>query len=140
VLKTPRAIKPLSLFFAFGTAMSGLTAVLLAFPGTALDQVWRINPAAQAALQPMDGWAVLLMATVCASCAIASVGLWRLRPWGYWSALIVLAVNLIGDVLNALIAQDWRTLIGLPIGAAMIAYLVSSRMLFTPRDAGLREP
>ena len=30
-------------FFAFGTSMCLLTIVLLAFPGTALDALWRAN-------------------------------------------------------------------------------------------------
>ena len=33
-------------FFAFGTLMCLLTIVLLAFPGTALDALWRANPEA----------------------------------------------------------------------------------------------
>jgi hypothetical protein len=35
---------------------------------------------------------------------------------------------LLGDALNALVRADWRTLIGLPIGGAMLAYLLSKRV------------
>jgi hypothetical protein len=40
----------------------------------------------------------------------------------------VLAVNLLGDTLNAIVRHDLRTLIGLPIGGALILYLTSKRM------------
>jgi hypothetical protein len=128
----PLGMKLLALFFAFGTTMSGLTAILLLFPGTPLDTVWRVNPAARDALQPLGLVAVMLMSAVCAGCATACLGLWRLRSWGYWTALAVLTINLIGDTLNFVILHDWRTLIGLPIGGAMIAYLIPRRHLFAP--------
>jgi len=44
--------------------------------------------------------------------------------WGVSLALGILAVNLVGDLLNAFLRHDLRTLIGLPIGGAMIAYLL----------------
>jgi hypothetical protein len=34
----------------------------------------------------------------------------------------------VGDLLNAFLRGDWRTLIGLPIGAAMLTYLLSRRI------------
>ena len=38
-----------------------------------------------------------------------------------------LAANLVGDSLNALLRHDPKTLIGLPIGALMIWYLVKKK-------------
>ena len=110
--------------------MSGLTAILLLFPGTPLDAIWGLNPAARDAFRPLGQPAVALMIAVCAACLTACVGLWRLQVWGYWTALTVLSINLIGDTLNFVLLHDWRTLIGLPIGGAMIAYLFSRRNRF----------
>jgi len=36
-------LKLLAAFFAFGAAMCALTIVLLLFPGTELDSLWRLN-------------------------------------------------------------------------------------------------
>lgn len=36
-------------FFAFGATMCTLTIILLLFPGTALDLLWRLNPDAHSA-------------------------------------------------------------------------------------------
>jgi hypothetical protein len=123
----PLGITALSGFFVFGAAMSGLTCFLLLFPGTALDAVWRLNPQAREAFQPMGPWAVVLMAIVCAACALAARGLWIVAPWGRWLAVGILTVNLIGDLANAFLRGDLRTLIGLPIAGALIAYLLSPR-------------
>ena len=44
-------------FFAFGTLMCLLTIVLLAFPGTAFDALWRANPEAHEAFAAHRAWA-----------------------------------------------------------------------------------
>jgi len=107
--------------------MCTLTIVLLLFPGTALDPLWRLNPDAHVAFQSVGKWAVLLMFVVATGCAFAAVGLWRSSLWGIRIALIILSLNIIGDLLNALGRHDYRALIGLPIGGAMIFYLVRYR-------------
>src|SRR5215813_13009167 len=96
----PFGVTLLSLFCVFGTLMASLTAVMLLFPGTILDLLWRLNPRAHEGFAMLGWWAVLLM----------------------------------GDTMNAVIGHDWHTLIGLPIGGAMIAYLVSRRRVFVKQN------
>src|SRR3954451_1028184 len=115
-MKRPPGITALALFFVFGNVMSGLTAVMLSFPGSVIEPLWRLNPRAREGFVGMGGWAVVLMLVVCVACATAAVGLWRCSRVGYWTALVVLAINLVGDTANAVVGHDWRTLIGLPIG------------------------
>lgn len=116
-------IKVFAGFFAFGTAMCILTILLLLFPGTALDSVWRLNPAAHVAFQSIGHVAIPLMLLVGIACGSAAVGLWRNRRWGIRLALIILSLNIVGDLFNALVRHDNRALIGLPIGGLMIFYL-----------------
>jgi hypothetical protein len=124
----PPGLVLLTLFFGFGTTMSALTALALSFPGTWSEQLWRLNPAARTGFEALGNWAVPLMLLVAAACAGAAVGLWWGKLWGYRLALTVLSVNLMGDIFNALVRGDRRTLIGLPIGGAMIGYLLSRRI------------
>lgn len=70
------------------------------------------------------------MGAVCFACAAAGLGLWRRRPWGYWTAIVVLGIDLLGDAANSLVARDWRTLIGLLIAGVMILYLFGKRRHF----------
>ena len=115
-------------FFLFGAAMSGLAGASLLWPGGALEPIWRLNPEARVALGRMGPWAALLMLAVCVACGLAARGLSVRAPWGRRLAIGVLAVNFVGDGANVLLRGDLRTLIGLPIGAALIAYLASGRV------------
>jgi len=110
-------------FFAFGAAMCALTIGLLLCPGTPLDSLWRLNPDAHLAFQWSGKWSLLLMIIVGTGCAFAATGLWQGTLWGIRLALIILSVNIAGDLFNALVRHDYRALIGLPIGGAMIFYL-----------------
>src|SRR5438105_2968948 len=102
----PAGVTALGLFFAFGTSMAFLAAMMLLFPGSILEPLWRLNPHARESFAAMGLWAVLLMAIVSAACATASIGLWRRKLWGYVTALTILSMNLIGDTTNALLQND----------------------------------
>jgi uncharacterized membrane protein (DUF2068 family) len=128
--RRPAGIVVLSLFFVIGTLASGLTVVLLILPGTSLDMLWRLNPHARGGFDTIGHSAVFLMSAVCLACCSAVLGLWRLRRWGLWTAISILSVNLLGDILNAFLLWDWRTLVGLPIAGLMIAYLLRNRTIF----------
>ncbi|HEY7001665.1 MAG TPA: hypothetical protein VH330_07975 [Candidatus Udaeobacter sp.] len=115
-----------SAFFAFGAMMCAVTAALLLFPGSRLDSLWRLNPHARPAFQALGSWSLVVMLTVGIACLFAAIGLWRGTFWGILLALIILSINIIGDTINAFFRHDYRALIGLPIGAAMILLLVRS--------------
>jgi len=127
--RLPIAIKAMAAFFAFGTLACSVTVVALLFPHSALDAVWRLNPEAQVSFQRIGApLAATLMAAVGSGCALAAIGLARGREWGRRLAMVILAVNLIGDTVNAFARHDLRTLIGLPIGGAMIWFLAAQRV------------
>ena len=103
--------------------MCGLTVGLLLFPGSALDSLWRLNPEAHAAFQWIGRLSILLMAIVGVACALAAIGLARNAKWGRSLGILILAANLAGDLTNALVRHDPRTLVGVPIAGAIIFYL-----------------
>ncbi|MEO8200166.1 MAG: hypothetical protein ABI679_06580 [Gemmatimonadota bacterium] len=122
----PKGITALALFFAFGTLMSGIAALALAWPGGPLDIMWRANPAAREGFASIGPWAVLLMLVVGAGCAAAAYGLWRLHSWGRYLAMAVLAINMIGDTANAIVRKDLKTMAGVVIGGVFVGYLAKS--------------
>jgi uncharacterized BrkB/YihY/UPF0761 family membrane protein len=126
--RTPLGVKLLAAFFAFGAGMCLLTIILLLVPGRAADAVWRINPEAQHNFSAIGAWAFILMAVVGLACAFAAAGLATRKPWGRTLAITVLSINLLGDTTNAVLRQDYRTLIGLPIAGAILAYLFSANV------------
>jgi len=128
-------MKLLALFFAFGACMCALTIWLLLFPGGALDSLWRLNPEAHAAFQRIGGLLILLMVIVGVACALAAIGLARNAKWGRWLGILILAANLVGDLTNAFVRHDLRTLIGVPIAAAMIFYLAKLEPKMTKKGS-----
>jgi hypothetical protein len=124
----PLGIKVLVAFFAFGTLACAVTVAALLFPATPLHLAWQVNPEAEEGFRQVGrALSLLLMTTVGLACASAAYGLARTREWGRRLAIAILTVNLVGDCANAWVRHDPRTLIGLPVGGAMILYLVRSR-------------
>lgn len=118
--------------------MAAIGAVTALWPGTPLDVLWRFKPEARAALVQLGPWGALLMGSVAAACAATATGLWKRAAWGRRLAVAVLALNVVGDLGNALIRGDLRALIGIPIGAALIVYLFTPgvrRQFAGPRNA-----
>ena len=101
-----------------------VTVLALAFPGGFLEPIWRLRPEARLEFQKIGNWSVVLMTVVGVACGLSAIGLAQNAQWGRRLAIGVLAVNLIGDSLNAFFRHDLRTLIGLPIGGLMIFYLL----------------
>ena len=65
------------------------------------------------------------MLIVAGACALSAIGLWNSAWWGHRLALVVLTVSMVGDATNALARHELRTLVGLPVASAVIAYLLS---------------
>lgn len=125
----PIGITALSIFLLFGAAASFVSSVSLLFPGSFLEPMWQLNPRAREGFAGIGVWAVILMCAVCVGCASASVGLWRGARWGYWLALSLLAINLLGDIINVITGAEPRAAIGIPIVLTILAFLRSRRVL-----------
>jgi hypothetical protein len=123
--RVPLGLRLLAMFFGFGALMCGLTIMLLLFRGTALDVAWRLNPQAQRSFQSLATLSILLMVAVGCSCGAAAIGLFRAAQWGQLIGLVILLINVVADAANAILGHDYRALIGIPIGGAMIVYLWS---------------
>jgi hypothetical protein len=114
----------LVIFFAAGALICFMAMLALAFPGGFLEPIWRLKPDARIEFGAIGTDSVVLMAMVGIACGLAAVGLAKNAEWGRYLAIGVLAVNLVGDSLNAFLRHDPKTLIGLPIGGLMIWYLL----------------
>ncbi len=117
-------MKVLVAFFAFGATACAVTVTALLAPGSGLKMIWRLNPDAQLGFQKIGTpLSIPLMLLVGTACVWTAVGLARQKKWGRRLAIGILVVNLVGDSVSAALRHDPRTLIGLPIGGVMIAYL-----------------
>jgi len=90
--------------------------------------MWTLNPRGHDFFSKMGIWAPLLLAFVSLACASAAYGLFTGRRWGLFLSAALLALNLIGDLINAGLGIERRALIGVPIVALLLWYLFSSRV------------
>jgi hypothetical protein len=118
----------LVIFLTAGALICLVVMLALVFPDRSLESIWRLKPEARTQFHAIGrGVSVGLMAVVAGACGIAAVGLAKNAEWGRRVAIGVLAINLLGDSLNALLMRDPKTLIGLPIGGLIILYLVKTK-------------
>lgn len=115
-------------FFALGACIAFVAAAALLTPGGFLEPIWRLNPRAQFAFASLGKWSIVLMSCVSALCLSAAVGLRRRKRSGYYLAIAILIINLIGDTTNVLLGTEPRALIGIPI-ALILLWLLSRRSM-----------
>ena len=124
----PLGVSALSIFFGVATLITTIAAVSLLFPNGFLEPIWRLNPRGRAGLGAIGMWAVLLFSMVGFACAVAAIGLWQKRWWGYCTAIAVLSINLLGDLFNVVSGNEPRAVIGIPIAALIIIYLLTPKV------------
>ena len=119
----PKGITALSIFFMTATVITVVAAISLLFPNGFLEPIWRLNPRGRAGLGAIGVWAVILFVVVGCASAVAAIGLWRGARSGYVTAIIVLGINLFGDVINVISGIEPRAAIGIPIVILLLLYL-----------------
>jgi len=122
--RTPPGFAAIGVFLFFAASMAGLAALTLLRPGTPLDHAWTLNPAAYAQLAPrgrMFGPMFLLL-SLALTCA--GIGWFRHRLWGWRLAVAIIAIQVLGDVINCIRGDFVRGTAGVVIAGALLFYLL----------------
>jgi hypothetical protein len=114
----------MGVFLVFGTCMALLAGVTLTWPGTALDRSWELNPHAHARLAPLGRSAGLLFFLLAVALALSAVGWFRRRRWGWLFATCIIAVQVLGDITNAVSGNWAQGMVGATIAGALLIYLL----------------
>ena len=86
--------------------MASLAATTLLWAGTALDRLWVLNPKAHELLAPLGGKVGGLFLLLAAALTTAGIGWFRRRSWGWRLTIGILAVQVVGDIVNC-VRGDW---------------------------------
>jgi hypothetical protein len=123
-MKSHTGIIAVGIFLFFGATMALLAGTTLVWRGTILDRVWVVNAPAHAQLARFGktiGIPFLLLAAIL---VIAGVGWFRRRLWGWRLAVAIIAIQVLGDVVNAFAGDAVRGGVGFLIAGALLFYLL----------------
>jgi hypothetical protein len=116
------------IFLFFGALMALLAGITLVWPGTMLDRVWALNARAYRELAPFGraiGIPFLLLSAVLAA---AGAGWFRRRLWGWGLAVLLIAGQVIGNVVGIFQGRLIEGVVGFTIAGALLFYLLGAKV------------
>ena len=125
---SPRGKSAIGIFLLFGAVMASLAGATLLWRGTALDRMWTLNPRAYKELAPLGKVVGIPFLMLGVLLAVACMGWFKRRVWGWRLAVAIIATQVVGDFVNALIGDVVRGLVGFSIAGALLVYLLSARV------------
>lgn len=128
----PRGMAAVGSFLFFGAAMAFFAGATLIWRGTFLDRVWDLNPRAYRQLGPLGKIVGIPFLFLGCALTLAGIGWLKRKPWGWRLAVAIIAVQVAGDLVNAVRGRIFEGLIGATIAGGLLFYLLrpSVRELF----------
>jgi len=118
-----RGFNAIGIFLFFGAVMAGLAAITLLWQGTPLDRLWVLNQMAYNRLVPMGRTVGILFLLLSVALAMAGIGWFRRRPWGWRLAVVIIATQVVGDLVNCVRGDSLRGGTGVIIAGALLLFL-----------------
>jgi hypothetical protein len=118
----------MGIFLLFGAVMASLAGTTLVWRGTALDNMWALNPRAYKELAPFGRAVGIPFLLLSFALAVVSIGWFKYRLWGWRLAVAIIATQVLGDLVNAFMGDVVRGSIGFPIAVAVLVYLLRSEI------------
>jgi hypothetical protein len=125
----PKAVTVVAAFLFIATAIALVVGESLLFPNRLLDRLWELNKPAAAAFRSMGRIAGVPLVLLGVGTFAAALGLLRRRRWAWWFAVILFAINGIGDLVSLVATGDWvRSASGVVISSAFLWTLCARRV------------
>lgn len=103
--------------------MAAFAGTTLLWPGSRLDRAWVLNPDAYGTLRALGRLIGIPFLALSAALLISGVGWFKRRAWGWRLAVAIIAIQLLGDGVNAFEGHFARGATGLAIAGALLFYL-----------------
>ena len=117
----------MAVFLVFGSTMATLAGITLLFPGSFLDPVWRLNPEAGEQLRQLGRGIGIAFLGLGAAMIAATIGWIRRRFWGWALAVIIIASQVLGDLVKALRGEFLKGAVGVVIAGALLSIYCDQR-------------
>jgi uncharacterized membrane protein (DUF2068 family) len=108
--------------------MACYAAITLAWPGTFLDRAWALNPAAHQQLATLGRVLALPFLFLALALFVAGLGWFRRKRWGWLLAVIIISINLLGDLFNALRGEWVKGAVGVLIAGLLLTYMTREQV------------
>jgi hypothetical protein len=133
-----RGFKAMGVFLYFGAVMASLAGVTLVWHGTFLDRLWILKPRAYNQLSPSGTAAGIAFLLLGATLALAGSGWLRRRFWGWALAVVILATQVIANLVDAARGDFLRGGVGFLLSGALLCFLLCPkvRVVFTRESSG----
>jgi len=118
----------MGIFLFFGALMASLAATTLLWRGTPLDRIWDLNPKAYTQLSPLSGTGGILFLFLGAALTTSAIGWFRRRRWGWRLAVIIIAIQILGDIVNCVRGDLLRGGTGVIIAGAVLVFLLQPKI------------
>jgi hypothetical protein len=118
----------MAVFLVFGATMATLAGITLLFPGSFLDPIWRLNPEAGEQLHQLGRGIGIAFLGLGAAMFAAAIGWIKRRFWGWALAVIIIASQVLGDLVNALRGEFLKGAVGVAVAGALLIYLLQPRV------------
>ena len=118
----------MGVFLYFGAVMAFLAGVTLVWRGTFLDRLWILNLRAYKQLLRIGTAAdssFLLLAVIL---TVAGTGWFRRRFWGWALASVIIATQVLGNVVNAARGDFLRGGMGFLLSGALLCFLLRPKV------------
>jgi hypothetical protein len=120
----PRSMTAIGVFLLFGAVMASLAGTTLVWHGTSLDRIWALNRRAYEQLAPFGKAVGIPFLLLGVTLAIAGIGWFNYRPWGWRLAVAIVATQVLGNLVNAFTGDVVEGGIGFMIAGALLVYLL----------------
>lgn len=118
----------MGIFLFFGAAMATIAGETLIWRGTFLDRMWALNPRAFRELAPFGRMAGIFFLLLAVILALAGLGWFRRRVWGWWLAVVIMATQVLGGLVHLVMARIAEGVIGATIPGLLLIYLLRRRV------------
>jgi hypothetical protein len=118
----------IGVFLFFGAIMASLAGTTLIRRGTVLDHMWTLNAPAYKQLSPLGKTVGIPFLVLGAALAAAGVGWFGRRLWGWRLAVVIIAIQVLGDFMSIFMGHFVRGVVGATIASALLLYLFRPEM------------
>ena len=138
IIARPASVSIITAFFILATIIAEVVSLSLMFPGTPIDNLWKLNDRAYVEFGSIGSSVVaIFLFALGIVMAFASWGFRHAKLWAWWTAVSIILLNGVGDLLSIVIRSDLlKGGCGIAVAGALLLMLfhAKTQAFFTSGD------